>query len=121
MHNRLVKLLKEADENTANKMITDYEDAIKDNAEYLLANGVIVLPCKVGDMLYYIATCKTAEDFGKKYVSWERVKQISINAHGKWVYLMENSLINFDEIGKVIFLTKEEAEKALAKRKGGAE
>lgn len=82
----------------------------KDKSRY------IELPCKVGDMLYYIATCKTAEDFGKKYVSWERVKQISINAHGKWVYLMENSLINFDEIGKVIFLTKEEAEKALAER-----
>ena len=85
-------------------------------ADYLLANGVIVPPCKVGDNLYYIATCKTAEDFGKKYVSWEKVKQISINSHGKWVYLMENSLIAFDEIGKIIFLTKEEAEQALAER-----
>jgi hypothetical protein len=82
--------------------------------EYFKDKSLFVeLPCKVGDSLYYIATCKTAEDFGKKYVSWDRVKQISINAHGNWVYLTENSLINFDEIGKVIFLTKEEAEQKL--------
>lgn len=39
---RLVELLKKADESASNKMITDYEDAIRDNADYLIANGVTV-------------------------------------------------------------------------------
>lgn len=41
---RLVELLKKADEIASNKMITDYEDAIKDNADYLMSNNVVVLP-----------------------------------------------------------------------------
>jgi hypothetical protein len=39
---RLVELLKKADESASNKMITDYEEAIRDNADYLIANGVTV-------------------------------------------------------------------------------
>lgn len=44
---KLAELLKKADENSAFKGITDYEDALIDNAEYLIANGVVVLDMKV--------------------------------------------------------------------------
>lgn len=44
---KLAELLKKADENSALKGITDYEDALIDNAEYLVANGVVVLDMKV--------------------------------------------------------------------------
>ena len=44
---RLVELLKKADENTSAKAITDYEDALLDNAEYLIANDVVpVVRCE---------------------------------------------------------------------------
>jgi hypothetical protein len=44
---RLIELLKKADENASKKLIMDYDDAIADNADYLLANGVIVpVHCK---------------------------------------------------------------------------
>ncbi len=55
---RLIDLLKKADENTERKCIMDYEDAIKDNAEYLLAEGVVVHPCKVGDKVAVRALCQ---------------------------------------------------------------
>ena len=43
----LADLLKKADENSSQKFITDYEDAILDNAEYLIANDVVpVVRCK---------------------------------------------------------------------------
>jgi hypothetical protein len=43
---RLVELLKKADVNANLKFITDYEDAILDNAEYLIANDVVpVVKC----------------------------------------------------------------------------
>lgn len=59
MLDRLIELLKKADKNTSDKGITDYEDAIADNAEYLLANGVIAPPCKVGDYV-------ESDEFGVK-------------------------------------------------------
>ena len=44
---RLIELLKKADDNASRKLITDYDDAIADNADYLLANGVVkVVRCK---------------------------------------------------------------------------
>lgn len=39
---KLAKLLKDADENAQAKGITDYNDAILDNAEYLIKHGVVV-------------------------------------------------------------------------------
>lgn len=42
MRDRLIELLKKADKNASDKGITDYDDAIADNADYLLANNVIV-------------------------------------------------------------------------------
>lgn len=106
MYNRLVKLLKEADENTANKMITDYEDAIKDNADYLLAKGVIVPPCKVGDFVEW----KTKE--GTKLY---RVNGFYYDPNDRGLrYLIDlcTPIIDNDNIVRII--TKEEHEKSLA-------
>lgn len=68
-------------------------------AEYLLNNGVMVLPCNVGDTVYQHDTVKI-------YPSTIR----------KLIFDTEN--IAFDEtaIGESIFLTREEAEAALAER-----
>lgn len=78
-----------------------YEKHAK-SADYLLENGVIVPLVKVGDTVYQTDTA------GRIYAS--TVKNI----------IYDTSSITFDEraIGTTVFLTKEEAEKAL---KGGAE
>ena len=82
-------------------------------ADYLLEHGVIVPPCKAGDTVYYIEMCRIAEDWGKLYISWGEVKQLSFNKHGKWLVLIDNALFDWREIGTVAFLTREEAERAL--------
>lgn len=81
-------------------------------ADYLLANGVIVPPCKVGDMAYFVI-----EDgvIGKKYISPERI--VDICTKGFYTSGHKDSDENGDlwlwsEIGKTVFLT-EEAEQAL--------
>ena len=79
-------------------------------ADYLLANGVIVPPCKVGDTVFYIDTCETAEDFGKKFVSFSKVKRMSID--NECAILADHTIVRW----RGVFLTKEEAEKALAGR-----
>jgi hypothetical protein len=115
MRERLIELLK------SSAMVRDLysmneEELFRETADHLLANGVVCPPCKVGDTLYYIDTCVTAEDFGKKYVSFGRVNQISYNKHGEWFYLDCGSLFSFGDFNKTVFLTREEAERAL---KGG--
>ena len=87
---RLIELMTQAE----NKELNLFEFEKKILADYLLANGVAVLPCKVGDTVYYIS---------EGFVESCKVQNISTN-------------ICFGEIGKTVFLTKEEAEQALKER-----
>ena len=85
-------------------------------ADYLLANGVIVPPCKVGDKVYVVDYTR----LGNMIFECE-IEEISHFSYGTYYYLnwglhiprfkacQENSF------GKTIFLTKEEAEQALRK------
>lgn len=80
-------------------------------ANYLLANGVIVPPCKVGDVLW-IPSVNSNKVYSKV------VKDILIREKdgevGKYIYA-SSAYFPFENIGKSIFLTREEAE---AKLKG---
>lgn len=98
-------------------------------ADYLLANGVIVPPCKVGDTVYAAPPCWHKEDGVSAY----RITNflISHNKKGGWtkkyraMWLVNGKTVDaqinfwFDEIGKTVFLTREEAEAALAERSKG--
>lgn len=98
-------------------------------ADYLLANGVIVPPCKVGQTVFRIvklygdrkpiivegevfeiALTHENGEIKKRFYFLEKGGNKIINRYSLWLY--------FDEIGKTAFFTKEEAEKVL---KGGAE
>ena len=70
-------------------------------ADYLLEHGVIVLPCKVGDTLY----CESAI---KGHITYLKAPDL------EWIF--ENREI----FGKEIFLTREEAERALRECKDNA-
>lgn len=77
-------------------------------ADYLLANGVIVPPCKVGDDVYRIG------DNGKIYVDWQ-VAYIQVY-EDEILYIDDsNNYFYEDDIGKTVFLTREEAVRALQK------
>ena len=81
-------------------------------ADGLLANGVILPPCKVGDMVYRIA-------IDGKTITEERVGEIHLEFtiddgtgwHNVW-WLKEYN------IGITTFLTREEAEKKLKELRG---
>ena len=97
---------------------------IEQVTDYLVANGVIALPCKVGDTLYYYSP-----DYGTILPYF--VESINISYLGDegehCIYtfetnclhgdeLMDSTDFEFDEIGKTVFLTREEAEEALKER-----
>ena len=88
--------------------------------EELEEQGLILkLPCKVGDTVYQITRDFVSEykirnficyDNGNIFFDWKCIKGIYKNVRG----------FHIDDIGKTVFLTKEEAEKEL-KRLEGAE
>lgn len=74
---------------------------------------VLILPCKVGDMLYEVTGRKTISvykvnairvELFSLFIEWDIVEGFV------WQYL---NGINANEIGKTVFLSQEEAEKAL--------
>lgn len=74
---------------------------------------LVVLPCKVGDRLYEVT--------GRKTISVYKVRAIRVELFGLFIErdIVEGFVwqslagINTGEIGKTVFLTREEAEKAL--------
>lgn len=87
-------------------------------ADHLLKNGVVVLPCKVGDIVYRVG-------FAYKKVEMLNVEGILRNVASwkvhcthfipNWVgNKKEHIYISFSQFGKTLYFTKEEAEKALA-------
>lgn len=89
-------------------------------ADHLLKNGVIVPPCKVGDVVWLIKSLNLQQT--ERGIKKGKVSMIQQKADKSWKFrVTENHSVQdytTDSIGKTIFLTKEEAEQA---RKGGAE
>lgn len=85
-----------------------YDRNIEHIADHLLANGVIVPPCKVGDTVYVcfsrtrVIECKVAR------IIIEHIEEIGMSfiCYGGMHFDMRHW-------GKTVFLTREEAEKAL--------
>ena len=123
MRDRLAKLLYEARNgwevylnNSLLKGKTREKSFPEFVADRLVENGVIVLPYKVGDRVYSIYSVDKKTLKIRIEPNGDRITQIKINRGGYhfkcwWGYF------HLSDIGKTVFLTKEEAEQAL---KGGA-
>ena len=93
----------------------------KDEAEYLIDEyGVIVPPCKVGDYVWLVFTPKypaNPNDYGKWFMSADGVQRIIYGKKGLSIETWSMGTILAKELGKKIFLTKEEAEQKLKELK----
>lgn len=77
----------------------------------------IELPCKIGDTVYIID--EADDESGEDYVLAVKVLQFFINEHGIAIDLalpLGMRLNTWMVVGENVFLTEEEAEKALAER-----
>lgn len=97
---KLIELLGQIFHQNGGCVLYFADDEAEFIADYLLENGISVMSCKVGDNVYQL------DSAGDIYKS--EVTQVIYNTKG----------VAFDEraIGKFVFLTREEAEKALAER-----
>lgn len=87
-------------------------------ADYLIANGVIVPPCKVGDTVYVVSQGAGFSLVWRVYKA--TATAIHLDRRGTLFIRVETDKVNvggYVEIERV-FLTKEEAEKALKEREG---
>ena len=105
MRDRLVELIQNAHDEQ--KYLTS-DKSIQAIADYLRANGVIVLPCKIAERIYQTDGVRIYES---------SIHEITYTA-SKTIYVTENIVFDETAIGTSIFLTREEAE---AKLKEGAE
>lgn len=89
--------------------------SVSNIADNLLANGVVALPCKVGDMVYFVFE-DTVEG---KFISKQQINDVSTRGFFVSDSLTEENcecFVPFSDFGETAFLFEEEAERAL---KGG--
>lgn len=102
---RLIELLYRAHHNASAVMAggegSEF-DGIAEEADYLLANGVVVPPCKVGDSLYLFYPVT-------KRINEVIVEEISLSVKDFFSYRYP---VFFEQFGKTVFLSREAALKA---------
>ena len=84
-------------------------------ADHLLAGGVIILPCKVGDWVWRLSTKHISK---VKYIESTKISRIAVDANAVWLFC-ECNPISRCTFGKTVFLTREDAEAALKERAAG--
>lgn len=111
---RLIELIRGAKKNTKGANCDLEREHLF--ADYLIENGVIVPPCKLGSEIYMLVTRHT------KSFTFDNGKMIRReNQHtivNKTTFTKSNFFKVIEQFGKTVFLTKEEAEQKL---KGGFE
>ena len=118
---RLIELLEQAKEKAKGTLGSMNNGFGAWYADYLLANGVIVPPCKVGDTVYIPWTWD-----GQQGVGFAKVEEIKIydnKNHIMFFIDLESDDEEYEQqyggwklgksIGDTVFLTKEEAEEKL--------
>jgi hypothetical protein len=112
--NKLAELIKKAKSKMWGKTFYSELERNMFVADYLLANGVIVPPCKVGDIVYIIFE----GDIEAIKVTYTKTEESAEFVYR--YYDAKNKFLNMPfsdrSIGKTVFLTKEEAEAELRKR-----
>lgn len=112
MRERLIKLLEQAEKQQSLNAVCGDIDSLIDSprgaefiADYLLENGVVALPCKVGQTLWYASKyCNPYAIVVSKIVFFE----------DKIIIRTENGVEWYaEDVGKAIFVSYEDAERAL--------
>ena len=87
-------------------------ETVSQIVEHLIENNVIVLPAYIGDKIYTIQGAKIKENIIARIEISNSTIMLATNWHG-----MGYELYTEKQIGKTIFLTKEDAEQHLKKNR----
>ena len=110
MRERLIELIDRYTEGCLENICQPYgTDGL---ADYLLENGVVMLPVKVGDTVFRISTRFYTKI---KYIEKTKISRIALDNDETWLFC-ECNPTSKTVFGKTVFLTREEAEQALKER-----
>ena len=128
---RLIELIKNCIEENigVNDPNVSFEVDYENITDYLLANGVIVPPCKVGDKIYWVIDNITDRNIKEFCIAYDEETDFGVCEFTVYGFMKreDNNLRIYIEeidyytvfflyekdIGKTVFLTKEEAEEKL--------
>ena len=125
MRDRLIELIAEGRElceqiqcEECTRSCKGLNDCIaKVQADHLLKNGVIAPPCKVGDTVYWLNFYNHLMLYRDKYYEAEVVRIVVTRFGVSCVIRVRGKHATYEipdvEFGKNVFLTREEAERAL--------
>lgn len=135
MKEQIEEMVKDLDAIYSTDFKGDYNSGLRDIAERLYNAGyrkqsenTVELPCKVGEMIYL-----PWEFDGVKSIAFLTVTHIIFDREHNYVKTdfdtddeayydkYQCGRYEFEDFGKIVFLTMDEAKKALMKMKGGAE
>ena len=109
---RLVKIIAQKPELTDKLNISVVQ--VNKFADHLIDNGVIVPPCKVGATVWVILQCYK---FTKPEIESRKILSVQIYKNRNIQYHYKDGCFYKNDIGKTVFLTRKEAEKALKERR----
>ncbi len=110
---RLIELIQTILDGVPYGEVTKY--TAKNIADYLLDNGVVALPCNVGNTLWILFTVEKTIESREIESVMQRQKSWTIRfTNGDCFTVWDNAENEY--FGKTVFLTKEEAEQALKER-----
>ena len=121
MRDRLIKLLNKKYDHFCDQCGVNKDSRYTDSlADYLLENGVIVPPLKMGDKVWIIDWCYEVNEYEITHIRYNRDLNGQRFSYDAIMVGKNGADIGFadEDIGQYVFLAREEAE---AKLKGGAE
>lgn len=102
------------------KQIVNGEEVEKHCTAFIDKSLCIKLPCKVGDKVYKLWSCgrhgKSVAEFEVKHIDIDYYPNIEVAYIKPSSKTGSYSFSKAEDFGKTVFLTREEAEKALAER-----
>jgi hypothetical protein len=118
MKNKLTEIIREV---SISKKV--YGQYVEDVAEKLIAEGVILTPCKVGKTLYFLYNRPYADKPDLTPLIYKTTNWY-FNVDKTGIYINTIDIHSFNKeydyhLGKNVFRTREEAEKALAEITNG--
>lgn len=115
MRDRLIEILTDNLPHCDNPLQDTYDEIVERLANHLIENGAIIPPCNVGDDIW-IVKCYEGKPLG---IVKDKVQMIGITSRGFHIKARNHHDHNkMYMLGKTVFLTREDAEKALRERDG---
>ncbi len=116
MRDRLIELMQKKYDHFCDQCGVNKDSHYTDSlADYLLENGVIVPPCKVGDVVWN----RKAEPYKVISIEYFSRKVTYLHCVSPVTNIGHTFAVGKRSLGKTVFLTREEAENALKERERG--